>query len=90
MFVETITSDREQWEMLDRKIRMRDEPPDGLVASITWDAGDGRVTMLNVWEQPGQIADFYVERAAPVFAEIGQPTGTPKRHGEPVAVFIRR
>ena len=89
MFVETITSDRDEWEMLDRKLRMREDPPNGLVASVTWDIGDGKVTMLNVWDEPGHISDFNVERAASAFAEVGQPTGKPKRHGEPIAVFIR-
>jgi hypothetical protein len=89
MFVETITTDREEWETIDEKLRMREDPPAGLVASVTWDAGNGQVTVLNVWDEPGQIADFYVERAASVFAELGQPTGKPKRHGEPVAVYIR-
>ena len=58
MFVETITSSRELWETMTGRTRLISEPPESLVVSVAWDDGEGRVTVLNVWETPDAIADF--------------------------------
>jgi hypothetical protein len=89
MFVETITSDRDEWQTWSDRIRIHDDPPAALIASIAWDAGDGNVTQVNLWDNPGAIADFFMERAVKVIQEMGEPSSKPHRHGEPVAVFIR-
>jgi hypothetical protein len=89
MFVETMTSSRTFWETMSERVRLTADPPPALVLSVAWDAGDDRVTVLNVWDTPGAIADFYVERSGPVLAEIGEPPDKPKRHGEPLAIYIR-
>ena len=89
MFVETVTSSRELWEAISEGTRIGTEPPEALVVSVAWDAGEGCVTVLNVWDTPGAIADFYVERLRPLIEEVGEPADKPKRHGEPLAVYIR-
>ncbi len=89
MFVETVTSTRELWEAISEGTRIVTEPPEALVVSVAWDAGEGRVTVLNVWDTPGAIADFYVEPFRPLIEEVGEPADKPKRHGEPLAVYIR-
>lgn len=65
------------------------DPPEALVVSVAWDSGDGTVTSVNVWDTPGAISDFYIERALPLIEADGEPANKPKRHGEPVAVYIR-
>ena len=89
MFVETVTSSRELWETFTQGTRLTSDPPAALVASVAWDAGEGRVTVLNVWDSPDAIADFYVERTRAVIEKVGEPAEKPKRHGEPLEVYIR-
>ena len=89
MFVETITSDREEYESFRQGTRLATDPPAALVASVAWDAGDDRVTVLNVWDDGEAVADFYVERIRPLIEQRGEPTGKPKRHGSPLEVYLR-
>ena len=89
MFVETITSPRDEWERWNDRLRMLTEPPTALVASIAWMTDDGKDTTINVWDSPDAIADFFVERVHPIVEAEGEPAGKPIRHGEPVAVYLR-
>lgn len=57
---------------------------------IVWDSGDGQVTGVNVWETPRAVADFYLERVRPIVEAEGEPSSKPRRHGEPLAVYLRR
>jgi hypothetical protein len=63
---------------------------EALIAAIVWDSGDGEVTAVNVWDTPGAIADFYVERVGPIIEVEGEPTRKPQRHGEPLAFYLRQ
>lgn len=81
MFVETITQPREAPDALG--------PPSALAASIAWYAGDGMVTPVNVWDAPGAVSDFSMERVLPLVEVEGEPVHKPQRHGEPVAVYLR-
>ena len=90
MFVETIVLPRPEWEHWQERLRLSTDPPEGLIASIVWDSGDGKVTGVNLWESPAAIADFFVERVGPFVEVEGEPTSKPKRHGEPVAVYLRQ
>jgi hypothetical protein len=90
MFVETITVARDEWEGWNERLRLHADPPAGLVASIAWDSADGNVTSLNVWDTPEAVADFYVARVGAVVESEGMPANTPQRHGEPIAVYLRR
>jgi hypothetical protein len=89
MFTETITASRELWETFSQRTRLVSDPPKTLVLSVAWDAGDDRVTVLNVWDDAEAIADFYVERTASIIEELGEPPDKPKRHGRPLEVYIR-
>ena len=90
MFVETITQPRDEWQHWSDKLRFMSDPPEALVVSVAWDSGDGTVTSVNVWDTPGAISDFYIERALPLIEADGEPANKPDRHGEPVAVYIRQ
>ncbi len=68
---------------------MHAEPPGALVASIAWNAGNGMITTVNVWDTPGAISDFYMERVLPQVQAEGEPANKPQRHGEPVSVYFR-
>jgi hypothetical protein len=47
------------------------------------------VTGVNVWDTPEAIADFYVERVGPIVEVEGEPANKPRRHGEPLAFYLR-
>ena len=89
MFVETITQPREEWQTWSEKLRFLGDPPEALVASSAWDAGDGKVTQLNVWDNPAAVGDFFMERTVSVIEELGEPSSKPRRHGEPLTVYLR-
>ena len=89
MFVETITSPRDEWERWRERLTLDEKPPAGLVASIAWHAGEGAVTVLNLWDSPDSVAEFYVDRVHGLVQELGEPAGKPERHGQPLAVFLR-
>ena len=88
MFVETIVLPRREWERWQERLRLLDDPPEALIASIAWDSGDAQVTGVNVWETPGAIADF-MERVRPFVEAEGEPPNKPQRHGEPLALYLR-
>ena len=89
VFVETLTAPKDEWERWKERVRMLADPPAALVASIAWDAGDGQVTSVNVWDSPEAVSDFFVSRVHPVVQELGEPSAKPMRHGVPLAVYIR-
>jgi hypothetical protein len=89
MFVETVTAPRAEWSRWHERLRLTADPPDALIASIAWDSGEGHVTAVNVWETPGAIADFFMERIRPIVEAEGEPADKPQRHGEPLAFYVR-
>jgi len=89
MFVETITSPRDEWERWNERLRIFIDPPDALVASVAWDSGDGNVTAVNVWDSAEAVGDFFVARTHAALQELGEPTAKPTRHGRPVAIYLR-
>jgi hypothetical protein len=90
VFVETISLPREDWELWQERLRYTTDPPDALIAMIAWESGDGQVTGINIWESPRAIADFYLERVAPIVEAEGEPANKPKRHGEPLVFYLRQ
>jgi hypothetical protein len=89
MFVETITSPRLEWEAWNGRLGMLTDPPQTLVASIAWDAGDGNVTAVNVWDSAEAVGEFFVARVHPIVQELGEPAVKPARHGPPLAIYLR-
>ena len=89
MFVETVTSPRDEWDKWNERLRMTTDPPAALVASVAWVGADGLVTALNVWDSPDAVADFYMQRVGPFVQAEGEPPNTPERHGPPIAVYFR-
>ena len=89
MFVETITQPAAEWRHWIGQLRLLDDPPTALVASIAWEPGDGTITNVNVWDSPEAVGDFYLERVAAIVEADGEPEDKPIRHGEPVHVYVR-
>jgi hypothetical protein len=89
MFVETVTAPRDFWQHWTTRLRLLSDPPSALVATLAWDAGEGTVTSVNVWDNPSAVADFYVERIQPVIEAEGPPDYKPVRHGHAVATYFR-
>ena len=69
---------------------MLNDPPGALVASIAWESSEGQVTQVNVWDNPGAVADFFMKHVLPIIEVDGEPANKPQRHGEPLAIFLRR
>jgi hypothetical protein len=90
MFVETVTAPREVWHYWTDRLRLFSDPPDALLASIAWDAGDGNISAVNVWDSPSAVADFFLERVQSVVAAEGKPDYVPVRRGTPVASYFRQ
>ena len=90
MFCETITAPRDAWERWTDRLRITSDPPAALVASIAWAGADGQVTAVNVWDTPEAVAEFYMERVRAFVEAEGEPANAPQRHGQPLAVYIRR
>ncbi len=90
MFVESITLTRQEWERGNERLRLISDPPDALVASVAWLGADGRVTAVNVWDSAEAIGDFYVDRVHALVQAEGEPSSKPERHGEPLAMYVRR
>jgi hypothetical protein len=76
---------RPEWERCENRLRYSTDPPKARIATIAWDSGEGQVTGVNVWDTPGAVADFYMERVQPTVEAEGEPTNKPQRHGEPLA-----
>jgi hypothetical protein len=89
VFVETITQPTAEWRYWTGRLRMLDDPPAALVASIAWEPGDGTITNVNVWDSPAAVGDFYLERVRAIVEADGEPEHKPIRHGEPVHVYVR-
>jgi len=89
MFVETIAQPKDEWDRWNERIGMHTDPPEALAVSVAWDSGNGIVTMINVWDAPGAVSDFYVERVLPLVEVHGEPDHKPDRHGEPVSFYLR-
>ena len=90
MFVETITAHRGEWEQWNERLHLLSDPPEALIASIAWDAGDGKVMALNLWDSAEAVGAFFGARVHPTLQELGEPATKPVRHGSPVAVYLRR
>jgi len=90
MFVETITAPAQEFHAWNERLRLLSDPPAALVASIAWNAGEGQVSGVNVWETAEAVADFFVERVHPLVEAEGKPATTPARHGEAVAMYLRQ
>jgi hypothetical protein len=89
MFIETVTTTRDEWERWKVWIGMLNDPPEALVALVAWESADGQATQVNVWDNPGAVADFFMKHVLPIIEVEGEPANKPQRHGEPLAFFVR-
>ncbi|HKJ57481.1 MAG TPA: hypothetical protein VJ978_16000 [Nitriliruptoraceae bacterium] len=90
MFMDKVTTDRNALDEVMAASRLLDDPPDGLLAALSWEHGDGQATMVTLWESPGARGQVAMERMMPLF-ESG---ALDERHGEPhpvepVHVYVR-
>ena len=90
MFMDKVTMDREALDEVMDASRLLDDPPDGLLAALSWEDGDGQATMVSLWESPGARGQAAMERMMPLF-ESGV---LDERHGDPhpvqpIHAFVR-
>ncbi len=87
MFIDQVTTTSEGLDIVDAETGFFSDPPEGLSAVIAWDAGDGNVTCLMVWDTPGQRGEFAFQKMMPLM-ESGRVQGDPDVL-TPTRVFIR-
>lgn len=88
MFVETITMPRDRWDHFSGTSELVTDPPDGLLALVSYEEGTDDVTVVHVWDTPAARGDFAVERVMPRFTEEELAVGGPDRR-TPVDTYIR-
>lgn len=88
MFIETLVSPRVEWEEWSRDLRVLSDPPKGLLSLTVWESGEQEITACFLWEQPSDVADFFIERIEPLLETKGEPKHKPLRR-EPVAAYVR-
>lgn len=49
-----------EWDKWQDRLKLGTDYPSALVATITWDSGEGQVTSLNVWDSAEAVGDFYM------------------------------
>jgi hypothetical protein len=90
MFVQTVTSTRAEYEAALRLLEFDTNPPATLVATVAFSSGDDEVTLVNVWESPGAMAEFFVERIAPhTGGESMEGGGETTPRGAPLLFWAR-
>jgi hypothetical protein len=88
MFVQTITTSRAEFEASRRLLDIEADPPEALLAAVAFASGDDEVTVVNVWESPGDMAQFFVDRIGPKTGGAGL-TGDSRPRGEPLFFWTR-
>jgi len=87
MFIDVVTAARSEIELVDERTGLFSDPPAGLLAAVSWESGDDRVTTVMVWDTPGARGDFAFQKMMPLI-EQGGITGKPEIV-KPFRVFIR-
>lgn len=64
-------------EVLEASALLHD-PPEGMLAALSWEEDDGPVTMVSLWESPGARGQAAMERMMPLFETglLGRSSGT--------------
>lgn len=88
MFIEIVTSTSSELEVIEEQAGLFSDPPEGLLASIAWEADSpDEVTVLMVWQTPEARGDYAFEKIMPL-ALAGKVVSSPQRL-KPFKVFIR-
>lgn len=90
MFMEKVTTTRDAVEEVFEESKLLDEPPTSLLALLSWEEDDGRVTTVSVWESAAARGQMAVDRMMPLY-EQGV---LDERHGSPhpvpaVRIYLR-
>ena len=74
----------EMIEAVTNEMDVRTLPPDGLIVHTAVDMGDGRLTIIDVWESQDDYEKFGSDRLGPAFAAVSQRMGVDlAQAGEP-------
>lgn len=89
MFMDKVVTTRDAAEEVWEASKLLDEPPDSLLALLSWEE-DGQVTTVSVWESAADRGQVAAERMMPLF-ERGV---LDERHSSPhpveaVQVYLR-
>ena len=76
----TFPGTTEQYDQVQEKTGVGDDPPDGLIIHTCADVGGGNLTIVDVWESQDAYRKFSDERLGPA---IGEVIGPPPEGGQP-------
>jgi hypothetical protein len=91
MYMDKDTTSRDGAEEAWEAIKLLDDPPESLLALLSWEEADGQVTSVYVWESAADRGQVAAERVMPLFQ---QGILNEERHGSPhpvpaVKIFLR-
>ncbi|MBW3579324.1 MAG: hypothetical protein KY462_16625 [Actinobacteria bacterium] len=89
MFMDKVTTTRDAAEDVWRESRLLDDPPDSLLALLSWEE-DGQVTTVSVWESAADRGQVAADRMLPLFERgvLGERHGSP-HPVETVRIYLR-
>ena len=87
MFIDVVVAPPEEIRLVEDKAGLFDQPPNGLVAAVSWESGDDETTTVMVWDSPSDRGDFAFQKMMPLI-EQGGITSKPEIV-QPFRVFIR-
>lgn len=90
MFMDKVTISRDAADEVFQESKLLDEPPTSLLALLSWEEDDGRVTVMSVWESAADRGQWAADQMMPLF-ERGV---LDERHGSPhpvppVRIYLR-
>jgi alcohol dehydrogenase class IV len=68
----------EQYDEVDRRLDLENNPPDGLIIHTAAEVGEGMLRVVDVWESAEQFHAFNESRLMPLVSEVmgGPPVDT--------------
>jgi hypothetical protein len=80
VFIDRVTTSRTALEEVIREGRLLSDPPEAMVAMLSWEVEDGQVTTITVWDSASERGAFAAERMMPLFEAgvLGEAHGSPR------------
>ncbi len=71
MFMDVVVAPTDEIELVDEQAGLFRDPPNGLIAAISWESGDDETTTVMVWATPSDRGDFAFEKMMPLIEQGG-------------------
>lgn len=80
MFIDSVTTSRSALEDVIREGRLLSDPPEAMVAMLSWEVEDGQVETITIWDSASERGAFAAERMMPLFEAgvLGEAHGSPR------------